>query len=319
MNEQEKTALAPENPEEELNEQELLPEEIPSGEDAPSEEETAASEEAAEETEPAEEIAEEPESPEEAPETEEIQAVDADSDEASDEKDPEQEKKEKRKTVVITVMMILAIILCFSVVSQVLSQGYVSIGGFSLFRVVTGSMEPEIPVGSLLISSETELSEIQVGDIVNYRSRENGMLGMVITHRVIGVHVVNGTTYLETKGDANQYADVMYVDEDVLIGKVIFYTKEGNLIASLFTFLTSSVGFLACIVLPCLVIGVTTIQDCIKSLRTELDDMNRQLKQVEQKNSRELELTPEEYEELYSRLRSEVLEELRKSVEAQTE
>lgn len=281
------------------------------GEDAPEETGDAAKEEPGpepEESEP-EPKAEEPERmPETLPEEEKSLPTEA-----------ELTRKEKIKGTVITIALVLAILLCATVVSQVLSQGYVSLGGFSLFRVVTGSMEPEIPVGSLLISRETPLEEIQVNDIVNYKSREAGMFGVVITHRVIALHEVNGVRYLETKGDANAYADVMFVDEEVLIGKVLFYTKAGNWIAKIFSFLTSSVGFLACIVVPCLVIGVTTIQDCINSMKAELNDMNRQLKNVEAKSSRELELTKEEYEQLYSRLRDEVMEELRKSVEAQTE
>ena len=77
----------------------------------------------------------------------------------------EQQAQEKKKTKhgfdrrkfwrgFSTVCLILAMALCVVVVSQVLSQGYVSIGGYSMFRVVTPSMEPTLPVGALLLSEE---------------------------------------------------------------------------------------------------------------------------------------------------------------------
>ena len=143
---------------------------------------------------------------------------------------PEQEEvkqnglKKKIISIVVSVVLVLALVACVTVVAQVLSKGYVSVGKYSLFRVVTGSMEPAIPVGSLLISQDMPIGDIQVGDVVNFRSREPGMFGIIITHRVIGVHQNgDGQIFLETKGDANQYPDGHLVDENYLIGKTVFY------------------------------------------------------------------------------------------------
>lgn len=54
-----------------------------------------------------------------------------------------------------TALLVAASILCVYVVVQVLTQGYVNFFGYSVFRVVTGSMEPTIAPGSLLISTTT--------------------------------------------------------------------------------------------------------------------------------------------------------------------
>ena len=48
-------------------------------------------------------------------------------------------------SLLVTLMLILAVLLCLYVVVQVMSNGYVNIGGYMMFRVVTGSMEPTIP------------------------------------------------------------------------------------------------------------------------------------------------------------------------------
>lgn len=230
-------------------------------------------------------------------------------------------RKKKIVSIVVTVVLVLALAACVTVIAQVLSKGYVSIGRHSLFRVVTGSMEPAIPVGSLLVSQEVPIEDIQVGDVVNYRSREPGMFSVIVTHRVIAIHHnAEGQIYLETKGDANQYPDGYLVDENYLIGKTVFYTKQDNPFARILNFLTSSNGFLTCIVLPCLVIGVFTMRDCVKNLREEMDAITKQLNEVEEtvNNGLEQQLGEEAYQELCERLRGELLEELKQSAQTDT-
>ena len=72
--------------------------------------------------------------------------------------------------VLVTVLLILAVLLCLYVVIQVLSNGYVSFGGFMMFRVVTGSMEPTIPVGALLVTRQVDIKTIQLDDIICFRT-----------------------------------------------------------------------------------------------------------------------------------------------------
>ena len=218
-------------------------------------------------------------------------------------------------SVVISWVLVIAVLLCVGVLAQVLSKGYVSVAGFSLFRVVTGSMEPEIPVGSLIISKEVDIEQIETGDIINFKSKESGMLGLVITHRVIQRYEdSNGNILLETKGDANRYADGFFVEEANLIGKTVSYTKKGNLIAGILSLLTNKIGFLACIVVPCLMIGIYTMRDCVESLREEIDAVSQQLDEVKiaaTNHEPEQQLSEAEYQALCDRLRSELLEELK--------
>ena len=229
--------------------------------------------------------------------------------------------RKKSVAVVITVLLVAAIVLCILVIGQVLSKGYVSVGGYSLFRVVTGSMEPEIPVGALLIARQTPIEQIGEGDIVTYRSREQGMSGVEITHRVISLYEgADGTRYLETKGDANQYADASYVDETHLIGKVVFHTRQNNVIAKLLTFITSEVGFLACIVLPCILIGMFVMRDCVRSLKMEVDAINQEIEAIKhaEEDPLEKQMGQEAYQELCERLRDELLKELKQGAEPET-
>ena len=222
-------------------------------------------------------------------------------------------KKSSVGTICITTLLTLAIVMCVLVMGQVISKGYLTVGGYSIFRVITGSMEPEIPVGALLVVQKTPMEQIEEGDIVTFRSRELGQFDMIITHRVVSVYRgADGRLYLETKGDANQYADGQYVDETYLIGKVTNYTKEGNVVAGILSVLTSKIGFLACIVLPCLLIGVFVMRDCLQTMRKELDIMNREIAKAQKEEDEE------SYEQMRERLKKELLKELNQSAEPET-
>lgn len=217
-------------------------------------------------------------------------------------------------TWIVTVILTLSITFCVIVCVQVLSKGFVQIGGFSLFRVVTGSMEPEIPVGSLLVAKQVDIEEIAVGDIVVFRSRESGMLGMMITHRVTNIHVgTGGDILLETKGDANQYADGYFVEADNLIGRALYYTGGTNFLTGILGLLSNKVGFMACVVLPCLVLGMLAMRDSVKSLREELENVTKELNESAAADTQQL-FSKEEYEELCERLKLELLEEMKHSV-----
>jgi len=228
-------------------------------------------------------------------------------------------KRHKRSGIIITALLVFSIILCIWVISQVLGKGYISVGGYSMFRVATGSMEPEIPVGTLLISKNVSIDDIDVGDIINFRSKETGMVGKVITHRVIAqFENEDGRVYLETKGDANVVPDALYVEQDNLVGKVVFTTGKGNFFAGIVNFLTSSIGFWACIVFPCMLIGVFVMKDVIGNLREELESITKELDGIEKKSGKERKKQPETeetYEQMCERLRNELLEELKQSAE----
>lgn len=79
---------------------------------------------------------------------------------------------------------------------------------------MTGSMEPTIRAGELVVISEK--LNYKVGDIVTYRDEDN----FLVTHRIvekIGNDVV-------TKGDNNNIVDNKITIENI-VGKVVFHSK----------------------------------------------------------------------------------------------
>ena len=222
----------------------------------------------------------------------------------------------RRVNVLITVLLILAVLLCLFVVIQVLGKGYVNIAGYSLFRVVTGSMEPEIPVGALLICEQVEMDTVQVRDIICFRAQDSAILGKMMTHRVVDVlNGADGSVMFETRGDANLASDGYLVTQTNFVGKVIWYTGANSLLSEIFSFFTNKVGFLACIVFPCLLLAGLILKDCVKNIKNELQATLDHLEDEPEETLLPLELTEQERNEMYERIRAELIEELKRSAE----
>lgn len=88
--------------------------------------------------------------------------------------------------------------------------------GYHIYSVVSGSMEPSIPVGSLLYIRTAQPEEVAEGDVIAfYGARDTAS---IVTHRVVENRVVMGE--FVTKGDANQTEDFTPVPYENLIGLV---------------------------------------------------------------------------------------------------
>jgi signal peptidase len=249
----------------------------------------------------------------------------------------------------VTLLLVCTVFLCFSVVMQVLNRGYASIGGYSLFRVVTGSMEPEIFAGELIASKSVDIDTLEVGDVICFRSKSPQMLGRSITHRVIGRSVdTEGNVQLLTKGDANLSVDEYYVTQDNLIGVVVWQSHTDSFLSDFVGFFSNKISFLACIALPCLLIAGLIFRDCVKNVKqdiakamqellenegqataleldpteeeatprileseTEEQPSDSQSQKEETADRVSMEMDPREYEEMYARIRAELIEELK--------
>ncbi len=222
---------------------------------------------------------------------------------------------QRRISLLVTVLLVLSVLLCLYVVIQVLSRGYVNIGGFMLFRVVTGSMEPTIPVGALLITRQVDISTVELGDIICFRTQEAAIWGKIVTHRVVELlENADGSLLLVTQGDANIVADNYFVTQSNFVGKVVWHTGESSAMASVFGFFTNKIGFLGCIVFPCLLLASFILRDCVKNIRSELQDVMKELDAAEETPVEEAvpagEMTEEEKEQMRARIRAELMEEM---------
>lgn len=107
------------------------------------------------------------------------------------------------------VLLLLVVIICLPLtVPRFL--------GYELYAIVSGSMEPSIPVGSVVYAKEIVPDEIEPGDVVVFYGGHAS--DTVITHRAVENH--RDTQELLTKGDANEGNDVLPIFYSNVIGKV---------------------------------------------------------------------------------------------------
>jgi signal peptidase I len=88
--------------------------------------------------------------------------------------------------------------------------------GYEIFNVETGSMEPALPVGSVVYVKPVEPTTIKAGDIIAFYSN-----GTVITHRVVENRTEEDK--FVTKGDANAIEDLGNVNYGDVIGVVKYH------------------------------------------------------------------------------------------------
>lgn len=245
-----------------------------------------------------------------------------------------QSKKTKNKAIsaLSSIILVLTVFLCLFVAIQVLSKGYVSIAGHSFFRVVTGSMSPSIEAGSLIHTQKEDIKTIEVEDVISFRSKSSGTMGKIITHRVVGKTIgENGEVLLQTKGDANLSMDGEYVTKDNYIGTVVWCSQKGSFASSSISFLTSKSAFLICIAFPCLLICGFILKDCVRKITKDVEAAVEEIERIksdepkseeetkemssEQQRGDDKLFTQEEYEEMYRKLRDELIEELKQSEE----
>ena len=89
--------------------------------------------------------------------------------------------------------------------------------GMKELAVLSGSMEPTIPVGSIVYVKPMEAEQLEPGDVCTFRLSDGSTL---VTHRVVSIDHENRT--LVTQGDANDVPDGDLPFAQV-VGKGVFH------------------------------------------------------------------------------------------------
>jgi signal peptidase len=95
--------------------------------------------------------------------------------------------------------------------------------GYQALTVISGSMEPTLGTGSVVIDEVISPLEAHPGDIVTFR---DPLRPRQLTHRLKRMRVTNGTAYMVTLGDANDAPERWTVPVDGRIGRVAFHIPK---------------------------------------------------------------------------------------------
>lgn len=144
-----------------------------------------------------------------------------------------------RKIITKGGTLVLGILVCLLIIilgiqtynKLIVHDETAGILGYNYKTVLTGSMEPAIPVGSIVITKEQSSYEME--DIISFQEE-----GAIITHRIISI---DRERYI-TKGDANNVADTEEVQQKQILGKVILTIP---LLGYLVMWLMSPVGIIS--------------------------------------------------------------------------
>ena len=140
-------------------------------------------------------------------------------------------KKYSKKSPVAAVCSLLGTVILIFIIVLCLPFTVPKMFGGQIYTVISGSMEPEIPVGSLVYVGHVEPEEVKEGEVIAFYGGRDA--NAIVTHRVVENRVVMGEFI--TKGDANQTEDMNPVAYSELIGQVEWSVPELGAIAQMMT------------------------------------------------------------------------------------
>lgn len=134
--------------------------------------------------------------------------------------------------------------------------------GWQAQVVLSGSMEPAMPTGSVAFVQPIEPEQLDVGDIISFYHPEKP--SRVVTHRLAEIVRQDGNLVFQTRGDANDNVDPWLVPAADVIGTVRFSVPYTGYVTQR---LRSPLGFALLVGIPAAVIIVGELRNIAGQLR----------------------------------------------------
>lgn len=128
--------------------------------------------------------------------------------------------KRLKQIISIPIFIFLFLLLIYNIV--LISQAIItpnktpSFLGIKTYTIVSGSMQPELNIGDMVVVKEITDDELNIGDIISYRNGQS-----VVTHRIHKIYYKDGQKQYITKGDYNNVEDSTILTIDSIEGKVV--------------------------------------------------------------------------------------------------
>lgn len=157
---------------------------------------------------------------------------------------------------IVTLLIILIVSIIFV---QRISNNKVTLGGYSVFTIITESMVPKYEVGDMLLAKKISFDEIKVGDDLVYIGKEGTFSDKIVTHQVIDIEVEDDEFIFHTKGLANNIEDPL-VGEEQVYGVVV---AKLNILSLLSKLVNNIYGFYFLVFIPFVVMIFFEVIDII--------------------------------------------------------
>jgi len=130
-------------------------------------------------------------------------------------------------------------------------------GGLKMLIVQSGSMEPTIKTGSVILIKKQDT--YSTGDVISFVGAGSDST----THRVTKTNIIKGKEIFSTKGDANQGGDRETIGIESILGKTVFTVPY---LGYLISFTKTQQGFIFLIVVPATLIIFSEILNIKKEV-----------------------------------------------------
>jgi signal peptidase len=152
---------------------------------------------------------------------------------------------------VISVIIVVALL-----VPAIIYVAPFLVGGSFSSVVMGGSMEPTIPVGSIVVVKKVNAEDVKVGDVIAFETGESRTM-----HRVVEKVVEGGSFYFRTKGDANEDPDPWIVKPQDVLGELqLTIPYYGYLI----WFAQTPFGIVLFILVPAIILIANEVRNILK-------------------------------------------------------
>jgi signal peptidase len=125
--------------------------------------------------------------------------------------------------------------------------------GFRSFTVMSGSMEPAIHTGDLVVNRPIAAGDARIGDVITFHP-PTGPKRM--THRVHSMIARGSSVTFETKGDANTGVERWKIGRDGHIGRVVVRVRRLGWVVN---WLRQPLVLLLVVVVPAVGLGVSEL------------------------------------------------------------
>ena len=133
-------------------------------------------------------------------------------------------------------------------------------GNYQIKVVLSGSMEPGIHTGSVVVIKPEK--QYKIGDVVTFGkdTRKN----IPTTHRIVSSRAVEGVLLFTTKGDANNSPDTTEIRMSDIHGKVVFDVPYMGYVIN---FVKKPIGMFIVIILPAIFIIYDEVMKIIREIK----------------------------------------------------
>ncbi|MBQ2944246.1 MAG: signal peptidase I [Ruminococcus sp.] len=178
---------------------------------------------------------------------------------------------EKIKKIIGFILIgILVLVLIYTLVSRI-SGDTPSIFGYSMLRVSSESMEPELNVGDIILVKEVAPETLKKGDVITYQGEEGSVAGKLITHQIVSEpYEKDGLHYFTTRGIKEGALDDPEIDETQILGKVQIKVP---IVGTIYDFFTQWYG-LAAFAAILLIAFSSEIINLVSILRNKEDEQD---------------------------------------------